>query len=151
LGGSTPIALSQFGNPVSGSASYDLCVYDTNAGPPFLVFGASVPAGGTCGARPCWKQTRNRFSYTNAAATPDGVKQMTLQATAGRTGASIHVSGGGSNLHMPVSADGVFLLREFPEVIVQLQRNDSPDCWEAVFTSPPVRDTRWGFADTIHY
>lgn len=150
LGGSTPIALTQFGNPVSGSSSYHLCVYDTSAGPPFLVFGATVPAGGTCGTRPCWKQIRNRFSYTNAAATPDGVKRMTLQATAGRTAASIHVTGGGSNLHMPVSADGVFLLREFPEVIVQLQRNDSPDCWEAVFTSPPARDTRWAFADTIH-
>lgn len=44
----------------------------------------------------------------------------------------------------------IFLLREFPEVIVQLQRSDSPDCWEAVFTDPPNHDTRWVFADTVH-
>jgi hypothetical protein len=149
LGGATPVALSQFGDPVSGSAAYHLCVYDTSAGPPSLTFGATVPAGGTCGGQPCWKQTRKRFSYRNSAATPDGVRQLTLQAT-GNTGASIVVSGRGPNLHTPVSADGVFLLREFPQVIVQLQRSDSPNCWEAVFTSPPSRDTRWAFVDTIH-
>lgn len=149
LGGATPVALSQFGDPVSGSTAYHLCVYDTSAGPPSLTFGATVPAGGTCGGQPCWKQTRKRFSYRNSAATPDGVRQLTLQAT-GNTGASIVVSGRGPNLHTPVSADGVFLLREFPQVIVQLQRGDSLNCWEAVFTSPPSRDTRWAFVDTIH-
>ena len=75
---------------------------------------------------------------------------MTLRPTTGRTGALITVSGGGSNLHVPISADGVLLLREFPQVIAQLQRSDSPDCWEAVFTSPATRNTRWVFADTLH-
>ena len=48
-----------------------------------------------------------------------------------------------------MSADGIFLLREFPDVIVQLQRSDSLDCWEAVFTTPAIRDARWVFADRI--
>jgi hypothetical protein len=149
LGGSTAVALPAFGDPVNGSTAYHLCLYDTGVGAPSLAFSATVPAGGTCGTRPCWKQIRNRFSYTNAAATPDGVRQLSLQAT-GTTGASIMVAGRGSNLHTPVSADGVYLLREFPEVIVQLQRSDSLSCWEAVFTGPPIRDTRSLFVDTIH-
>ncbi len=146
-GGSSLPDVSQFGDPVNGPTAYSLCVYDTSAGPPFLAFSAWVPASGTCGAHPCWKQTHNRFVYANRLATPDGVRRMTLQA--GHTGASIAVSGRGSNLHMPVAADGLFLLREFPEVIVQLQRSDSPTCWEAVFTSPATRNTRRVFADTI--
>ena len=72
---------------------------------------------------------------------------MKLQATA-RTGAAIVVSGRGPNLHTPVSADGVLLLREFPDVIVQLQRSDGPGCWESVFTSPAVRNRRTVFVDT---
>ena len=147
LGGSTLPDVSQFGDPVNGPTAYHLCIYDTSAGPPFLAFSATVPAGGTCGPRPCWKQTHNRFSYTNSLATPDGLRRMTLQA--GKTGAHIGASGRGRNLHMPASVDGNSLLREFPEVIVQVQRSDSPTCWEAVFTSPATRSTRGVFADTI--
>jgi len=148
LGGSTPVTLSQFGDPVNGPTAYHVCLYDTNAGVPSLAFSATVPTGGTCGSRQCWKLARNRFTYTNPAASPDGVRQMTLKPSAS-TGAAIVVSGRGPNLHTPVSADGIYLLREFPRVIVQLQRSDSPSCWEAVFPGPPVRDTRLGFADAI--
>jgi len=146
--GSAPVTLSQFGDPVAGPTLYHLCVYDTGAGPLTLAFHATVRAGGTCGLRPCWKQARSRFSYVDAAATADGVSRMTLRAD-GSTGTTISVNGRGANLHPPVSADGVFLLREFPQVIVQLQRSDSPACWEAVFTGPPMRDTRWVFADSV--
>jgi len=149
LGGSTPVSLGQYGDPVNGSTSYHWCVYDTSAGPPFLAFEARVQAGGTCGARPCWKQSHNRLSYSNPAGTPDGVTSMTLRASGG-SGASITVRARGSNLHLPVSADGIYLLREFPEVIVQLQRNDTPGCWEAVFTNPAIHNTQRTFVDSIH-
>jgi len=148
-GGTTAVALPQFGNPVSGATAYHLCVYDTNAGPPRLAFGANVPAGGTCGTRPCWRQIGSHFAYSNTAGTPDGVKRMTLRATAGRIGAAITVNGRGSNLHLPVSSDGITLLRESPAVIVQVQRSDAPDCWETVVTSPPTRGTRFVFSDAV--
>jgi hypothetical protein len=32
---------------------YALCVYDTTAGTPSLALAARIPAGGTCGTRPC--------------------------------------------------------------------------------------------------
>ena len=149
MGGTTPVSLPQFGDPVNGATAYRLCVYDTNGGSRSLAFGAAVPPGGICGTHPCWKLIRHRFSYTNVAGTPEGVKRITLRPTAGRIGAAITVSGRGSNLHLPVSADGLSLLHASPEVIVQLQRSDGPDCWEAVFTNPPSRDTRWVFTDTL--
>ena len=149
LGSATPVAVSQFGDPANGLTSYHLCVYGTSAGLPSLAFSATVPTGGFCDPHTCWKRTRSRFSYTNTGATPDGVTHVVLQPTAGRTEARITLSGRGSNLRIPLSADGIFLLPEFPEVIVQLQRSDSADCWESVFTSPPIRDTQSVFTDTI--
>lgn len=74
---------------------------------PILTVTMGVPASGFCDPETCWKRPLNGFSYTNAAATPDGVRQMTLQAS-GHTGSYIAVSGRGSNLRMPVSTDGIF-------------------------------------------
>ena len=148
--GSTPLTRSEFGDPVGGATGYHLCIYDTSDGPPALAFGATVPAGGTCGRRPCWRQSRRRLVYIDTSAASDGIRQMTL-TTVGRSSrtASIVVSGRGPNLRLPTSADGASLLSESPTVVVQVQRSDHPTCWEAVFTSPPVHDTRWTFIDRI--
>ncbi|MBI3785888.1 MAG: hypothetical protein HY270_21050 [Deltaproteobacteria bacterium] len=46
-GGSTPVGLSEFGDPVNGSTNYRLCIYDTYAAAPSdLAFGIMVTAGG---------------------------------------------------------------------------------------------------------
>jgi len=147
LGGS--LALSQFGDPVSGATTYHLCIYDTNASSLFLAFGARVPGGGTCGSHPCWKQnqTYNRLTYANAGATPDGVSRMTLQAK-GYTKTYIRVSARGTHLRLPVLVGGGHLLLESPAAIVQLQRSDSPECWEADYETPAIHDTRSVFVDS---
>ncbi len=147
-GGSVPVSLSELGDPVSGPTAYALCVYDTSGGPPSLAFGTTVPSGGICGARPCWKASHGRYAYANSAGSRGGVNRMVLRPNSRGSGASIVVNGGGANLHLPVSVDGIFLLREFPEVIVQLQRGDSASCWEAVFTSPADHNTRSVFSDS---
>jgi hypothetical protein len=147
--GSSPIALSAFGDPVTGSTDYRLCIYDTSAGPPSLAFSAVIPAGGRCGGRPCWIQKRHGFIYFNADATPNGVWLARLQASRNGT-PYIIVRGRGQNLGMPVSADGLFLLRQFPQVIVQLQRSDAPACWEAVFKSPAIHNSPRVFVDLLH-
>ena len=148
-GNSALPVVAGFGDPVNGSTGYRLCIYDTGGGGTSLAFGAGVPAGGTCGRRQCWKRLRDTFSYLNIAGNPDGIRRVSLRAPVGNTAAAIAVTGRGANLRVPASTDGIFLLREFPAVIVQLQRGDSPDCWEAVFTTPAMRDTRWAFADTV--
>jgi hypothetical protein len=146
--GATPMARSDFGDPVDGATGYQLCIYDTNDGPPTLAFSATIPAGGTCGRRTCWKQNRRRLVYVDTAAARDGIRQITLTAV-GRSSrtASVVVSGNGPNLHLPAPPDGDSLLRESPQVIVQLQRSDQPACWEAVFAGPPIHDTGSTFVD----
>src|SRR5262245_59796861 len=42
---------SDFGDPVT-TTSYAVCLYDAPSG---LFLGLRVPAGGMCGAAPCWK------------------------------------------------------------------------------------------------
>jgi len=42
---------SDFGDPVT-TTSYAVCLYDA---PSSLFLGLRVPAGGMCGAAPCWK------------------------------------------------------------------------------------------------
>ncbi|MDX2166146.1 MAG: hypothetical protein SF182_03760, partial [Deltaproteobacteria bacterium] len=147
--GTQPTTAAGFGDPVGGASAYHLCIYDTADGLPGLVFGASVPAGGTCGTRPCWKQTRKRLAYTNHAATPDGIRHLALSAGGSRKAASIIVSGHGPHLRLPTPADAASLLRASPQVIVQLQRSDAPACWEAVFTAPARSNSAHRFEDRI--
>jgi hypothetical protein len=146
--GTLPTTAAGLGDPVSGATGYHLCIYDTPAGLPHLAFSATVPPGGTCGARPCWKQTRKRLAYTNNAATPDGIRHLTLSAGGSRKAASIIVNGRGPNLRLPASGDGS-LLRAALQVIVQLQRSDAADCWEARFDAPATLESARTFADRL--
>ena len=75
----TSIPLSFFGDPVTGTTSYALCLYDhTNA-----LAGALriVRAQATCGTRPCWKLTGTTgYKYADKLLTSDGVLQIVLKS-----------------------------------------------------------------------
>ncbi|HEX6284407.1 MAG TPA: branched-chain amino acid ABC transporter permease, partial [Pyrinomonadaceae bacterium] len=60
---------------VGGATGYTMCVYESSAGVPRLARPPIViPAGGTCGKKPCWKRSGpTGFRYKNRARTPDGV------------------------------------------------------------------------------
>jgi hypothetical protein len=115
---------SAFGSPVT-TDDYALCVYDHAAEPPALAFEAVVPAGGTCGARACWRPVGDRgFKYRNGAGTPEGITKVRLIAGAdGR--ARILVKGRGGNLAMPSLPLGL-------PARTQLQA-ESGACWEAIY------------------
>ena len=147
--GALPTTAAGLGDPVTGSTGYQLCIYDTADGLPALAFEASVPPLGTCGRRPCWKRIGKRLAYTNNDATPDGIRHLTLSAGGRRKAASISVSGYGQHLRLPSPTDDGVLLRSSPQVTVQLQRSDAPDCWEAVFASPATSSTARTFTDRI--
>ncbi len=128
-------ARTEFGDPTTATA-YDLCVYD---GTPTLILSASIPPGGLCGTlsvKPCWKPTRSGFSYSNRAATPDGVQKLALAEglTAGH--AKISASGKGANLAMPVLP--IAVPAGLP-LIVQL-KNTAGVCWEATYSAPTKND-----------
>jgi len=120
-----------FGEPLAATG-YQLCVYD---GAPALVAHAEAPAGGSCSTkrpRPCWKESKNGFTYVDRDLTPDGIQKLLLRA--GVDGkAKIQVKGKGELLDLPSLP-----VSQLP-VTVQLRRDDGT-CWESVF-SGTLRNT----------
>jgi hypothetical protein len=119
-------------DPVNGSPAYRVCLYDASANPQPLQ-NATVPPGGTCGTKPCWRTIGNPLSpkgykYRNKDAAPDGIRDMKLLAgTADR--AKLQVKGRGANLAVPS------LSLTLP-VTVQLRISDgvTTECWQTTFT-----------------
>jgi hypothetical protein len=132
-------AKAEFGDPTS-TTSYDLCVYDEQAGVPTLVLAAFIPAGGTCGSRPCWQETLHGFKFKDEAAHNQGIVAVALhEGLAGR--AAVHVQGRGPALALPTLP-----LSQARSVRVQL-RNSAGECWGAAFTSPALVATPAQFRD----
>jgi hypothetical protein len=123
--------VGDFADPVNGSPSYRICLYDASANPQPLR-NATVLPGGTCGTKPCWKiqggiVNPKGYKYRNKAATPDGISDMKLQAgTAGK--AKLQVKGNGANLALPP-------LHLTLPVIMQLSISNgmTTQCWQTTF------------------
>jgi hypothetical protein len=113
-------SLDDWGTPPA-TTGYVVCVYGPGPGP---FTSARVPAGGTCGVKPCWKATGTRgFTYVDPERTPDGVLKLRLAAgEAGR-----------AKIVLTAKGDGVPSLSGLvAPVRVQLQGNGR--CWEAAFS-----------------
>ena len=118
--------LADFGNPVGGTG-YRLCLYDGGG----RIAAATIPGGGTCGTKPCWKAAATSFRYSNKSATPHGIESVTLKQGLVAGKAQILVRGGGALLDTPAPGALVSPLR------VQLV-NDLGTCWEATYSFPPA-------------
>jgi len=127
-------AVTDFKDPVGGSATYRVCVYDSSARPQPLME-MDVPPGGTCGTKPCWKASGTTgFSYKNTAGTTTGLTTMKLKAgSAGK--AQVQAAGKGVNLPLPTL--GLAL-----PVTVQFVARDgvSTECWQTAFTTEKTND-----------
>jgi hypothetical protein len=115
------------GDPAQGT-DYELCLYDQT---PAHALVLSVPAGRTCGTKPCWQATGTGFKYSNNAGSPAGVVSAKLRAGATPKG-SLAVKAKGGNLQLP----GMPLT---PPVTVQL-RNGAGSCWQGAFSTPVKND-----------
>jgi hypothetical protein len=123
-----------FKDPVHGSATYRVCVYDESENPQPLLE-SDVPPGGTCGRRPCWKSTGyGLFVYRNRAGTPDGITGVTLKPGA-TLRAKVQVKGRGAALQLPQL--GLTL-----PVTVQLVIRDSlsTECWQTTYSTARDND-----------
>ncbi|MBX3023823.1 DUF4215 domain-containing protein [bacterium] len=89
-----PMAL--LGDPLT-SAAYQVCLYDRSLPLPRLLFGARVPAGGTCGGSPCWRAVSGGFAYRDASGAADGITTLRVVADRHGRGEAI-VAGRGSGL-----------------------------------------------------
>ena len=75
-------AVADFGNPVC-SDDYAFCVYDLSQATPSLLFRSTIPAGGTCGKKPCWSANSDKgFKFASSTGNATGVTSLKL--TAGR-------------------------------------------------------------------
>jgi hypothetical protein len=119
-------AKSDFGDPIH-LQGYAMCIYGSGGS---LLFDGTVPSGGSCGARSCWRGSGPGFKYRNGTAVPDGLTKILLvPGDAGH--ASVVVKGRGVNLDVPP------LPLALP-ITVQLQQESGP-CWEAVYDAAGVR------------
>lgn len=117
-------AKADFGNPLATS-DYALCLYANGA----LVQSWAMPAGGTCGGKPCWRESTKGFSYADRDLTPDGMQALKLtEGAAGK--AKITLKGKGQRL----AVTGLDALAG--PLDVQLQRADGGPCWGARFSAP---------------
>jgi hypothetical protein len=89
--------LGSLGNPLA-SDGFTLCLYDVSNSPAVL-FRSVVPAGGLCGARPCWKAARNGtgFSFADRSAAHDGTRAFNAMSGTPR-GSRVRYSGKGTGL-----------------------------------------------------
>ena len=114
---------ADFGNPLA-TTGFGLCVYDGSGA---RLVGASIPGGGLCGARPCWRASGRGFRYVNRSLTPSGVRQLVLQSGAAGKSA-ILVNGLGPLLGLPS-----LTIVSLP-VTAQLVSSDGT-CWDATYSS----------------
>jgi glucose/arabinose dehydrogenase len=116
------LSQSDFGDPVGGGTSYALCIY---AGTGAAAVTAAIPGGSG------WKALSTKgYTFKDRNAGGDGVFRARLQG--GADGKSrLLVKAKGANLDL-----GALPLDQTADVRVQLTRDDTPVCWEAVF--PPA-------------
>jgi hypothetical protein len=121
-------AATDFGTPKFGTG-YALCIYDTSANPQPRIQ-AQVPASGTCGSIPCWRDLGGNVGgsveYYYGATNDDGVLRMRLDPGATDRN-NVSVQGKGVNLNLPSAALS-------PAVTVQAQARNGK-CWSAQFGS----------------
>jgi cysteine-rich repeat protein len=120
---------AELGDPLA-TTGYELCVYDQAEGSAALRMQLSVPPGGVCGRRPCWKTTRTGLLYRNRTGT---VRKLVLKGgLPGR--ASLVMQGQGAGLGLPA-------MPLTPAVTVQL-RSTNGLCLSSSHTVPQTNTPR---------
>jgi hypothetical protein len=123
---------SDFADPLTGPASYHVCVYDASPEPQPLL-DLSVEPGGDCAGKPCWRAVSTKgFRYRNKDGNPDGMTGLKLGS--GAEGKSrIQVKAGGLSAATP----GLPLTSP---VVVQLLIDGGMgvECWQTSYVDEPL-------------
>ncbi len=127
--GGVPISQSDFGSPDSAT-DFSLCIYDSEG----LKLSSTIPAGGTCGGRDCWREKSKGWYYGGASTPPDGIRRVRLKPGDANQ-ATLKVSGRGTDLSIPD-------LGLAPHVTVRLKRDDGTPCWQSHFHTPEVNSSK---------
>jgi len=115
-------ATSSLGDP-STTDALSFCVFDSTG----FAFGATAPAGGMCGKKPCWDVAPDKIKFNDKDATPDGLTK--LQAKSGKPGkGKAQLQGKGEHLVLP-SAQLTLPVQTF------LLRGNGPACLQATYST----------------
>src|SRR5207253_9105926 len=95
-GGNGALPAAALGAPWRSTA-YAFCVYAGGA----LRIAAAIPAGGTCGGRPCWRRDGAAFKYADPDATRAGVRGIVLRPGPGHGHLALEGAGAGLDLGPP--------------------------------------------------
>jgi hypothetical protein len=127
---------AEFGDPVH-TAAYSLCIYHGGV----LLEELHVPAGGTCGSKPCWKPLRNHlqpppsilraYKYRDKKRLTNGVLKVILRGGA-EGKATVIFKGSGANLPDP----GLGLNEP---VAVELINSETTVCWGDTYGAPLIK------------
>ncbi len=130
LGKGAATSAADFGDPTS-TTPYALCLFDSPASGSQPLMTVPLPAGGTCGTKPCWKARgtpagTKGYDYRDSTGASGGVVRVGLRPGDDRH-ARIAVKGKGTSLPLPtLPRDGMQ---------VQLQTPDVGPCWGADFST----------------
>jgi hypothetical protein len=122
-----------FGDPTQTTA-YALCIYERESDILSLALTSEVRSGGTCGRKPCWKETPTGFEYSYKRPRRAGQDKVKMKAgkKAGKTSILVRRSGEGVTLpSLP--------LRSNATVTVQLRSSEGA-CWGADYSSAARND-----------
>lgn len=138
--GTTPLLQTDLGDPVNGSTSYTLCLYDQSGPTTYsLAMGLSVAPGGTCGTRPCWKALGTTgWTYRNRSGDGSGVTKLVLRGgSAGRP--SLQLAATGASLPLPTPVSSTQFFHQSPTVIAQLHGSNPASCWSSTFDAASTK------------
>ena len=132
--------------------SYDICIFDNNSGSYSLVFGARVPAGGTCrNGKPCWKRVINskgeivRDVFRDPDAAHGGIKKIVFKyGDAGKT--QVKIKAKGINVTLTPAGQGGELFNQNPDAVVEI-RSSTAGVISSEFQAPAAKNTSTIFID----
>jgi len=140
-------------DPVNGTTSYAVCVYDQSAGVPSLAVQMRVNrSGDVCAGKPCFKALGGDppggkgWKYKDRDSASEGVLRMLLKGgSAGK--AKIIVKAKGSALPLPTPVGEDSYLTQDANVIAQLISSDGGVCFETTFSTPAQKNVEDQFKD----
>jgi hypothetical protein len=119
--------------PPSGTPNLRFCLYDASGNAQPLKT-SSIPAGGMCDSKPCWKTLGTKgYGYMKKSGLPDGIATAKLTV-----GAKTKIKIGGKGLALsPLPLSPTLPLT------VQLLIGDalSNECWEVTYGTATRNDT----------
>lgn len=130
---------ADFGDPLVGGNSYRICVYDEAAGSPVLATGMTVPGGGTCGGKACWRAIADAgYVYGDKSGARDGIQKILLKGGTEGKG-KIAITGKGASLPLPGPLAGAEYFRVDTNVVVQIWESQTENCWQSHIGADAVK------------